>query len=507
MMLRVLIVDDEPFIIEGMYHIVDWQALGLKIVGHARHGEKALQLLEEKMVDILITDIRMPTMDGLQLISRVRETYPYMDIIVLSGFNEFNYLKEAMKYGIENYLLKPVNVEELTATLNRIIQKLNNESMSMTKQDEMILRQHILTRLLQDNISFEELIHRAPFLQLSINAPFYLCAILSSPMYSSPIEIEKMNKELKHYNSIVIESNEEHQYILILALHSQDKFEVSTMKKLLNDRLSSLKVETYKWSYGSIEASWSGIRQSYLHAKQCCEEHLLFEVNTLDYHQVKSIKLTNAEQTNKQLQEHVLSIPHIKGLSDKDINTIKQEIEHELYELCKLSTMTAKQLKTIVINLMLKLKSEQSWSNTTHLNNDEIKLIMNSVFMCDLLLCIISAIDYMSTQNQNTTKSPVIQQVIIRIQHQYEQPLSLKGLGQEYNIHPVYLGKLFQKETGELFTDYLNRHRIEMAKQKLMNEHLKVHEIALQVGYSEPGYFYRQFKKFVGISPVEFKRH
>ncbi|MMZ64507.1 HTH-type transcriptional regulator YesS [compost metagenome] len=102
-------------------------------------------------------------------------------------------------------------------------------------------------------------------------------------------------------------------------------------------------------------------------------------------------------------------------------------------------------------------------------------------------------------------KSPVVQQVLNTIHEGYHQDLSLKTLGNTYKIHPVYLGQLFHKEVGESFTEYVNRYRIEKAKEMLKTTHQKVHEIARQVGYWETGYFYKQFKRYVGISPTEFK--
>ena len=124
-MYKVFIVDDEPFIIEGLYDIVDWSSFGMEIVYHAGNGQAALQALPEQPVDILITDISMPLMNGLDLIREARQLQPELKVIILSGFNEFEYLKEGMKLGIENYLLKPINVDELQSTLRNTAAKLD----------------------------------------------------------------------------------------------------------------------------------------------------------------------------------------------------------------------------------------------------------------------------------------------------------------------------------------------------------------------------------------------
>src|SRR4051794_8645973 len=124
-MYKVFIADDEPFIIEGLYDIVDWSELGMEIVGQAENGLEAMEALKRIPADILITDISMPKMNGLDLIRATRSFQPDLKIIVLSGYDEFAYLKEGMALGIENYLLKPINLEEFKATLHTIAEKLN----------------------------------------------------------------------------------------------------------------------------------------------------------------------------------------------------------------------------------------------------------------------------------------------------------------------------------------------------------------------------------------------
>lgn len=157
-MYKVFIVDDEPFIIEGLYDILDWASFGLEIVGHAENGRQALEALASIPADLLITDISMPVMDGLSLIAEARKLHQELKVIILSGFNEFDYLKEGMKLGIENYLLKPINVEELESTLRNTVEKMNS-----MKSDELydafdmqILKDNTLYRWLTGQIGEAE---------------------------------------------------------------------------------------------------------------------------------------------------------------------------------------------------------------------------------------------------------------------------------------------------------------------------------------------------------------
>ncbi len=157
-MFNVFLVDDEPFILEGMYHILDWASLGLRIVGHANDGAEALAALDGADVDVLVTDISMPKMTGLELIRRLREKGSEIKILVLSGYNDFDYLKEAMHLGIENYLLKPVNPQELRESLRSTTEKLAAPAVSpWSARDIGVLRDNIMHRWMTGRIALDEL--------------------------------------------------------------------------------------------------------------------------------------------------------------------------------------------------------------------------------------------------------------------------------------------------------------------------------------------------------------
>lgn len=182
-MYNVLLVDDEPFITEGLSDAIDWSGFGLEVVGSAENGKQALELLRQVPTDILITDISMPVMDGLELIRQARELLPGLKVIILSGYNEFNYLKEGMRLGIENYLLKPVHFEELRATLRDTVDKLNAARPERAfGEDEIgILRDNIMKRWLTGKIGAAELAERLEMLGIRLEKPYSAVAIVRCP--------------------------------------------------------------------------------------------------------------------------------------------------------------------------------------------------------------------------------------------------------------------------------------------------------------------------------------
>ena len=179
-MYRILLVDDEPFILEGLKHIINWDEHGIEIAGQASNGLEAMEILSSTRVDILLTDIRMPKMNGLELIRMAREKDASIHSIVLSGYDDFEYVKEALKLGIENYLLKPVSREELSATLLNTVKKIEKEHHSNIneRQGFNIFRENILYRWLSNSIDDAELLEKAQLVNIPLTDEKYAVAIL-----------------------------------------------------------------------------------------------------------------------------------------------------------------------------------------------------------------------------------------------------------------------------------------------------------------------------------------
>lgn len=177
-MYNVLLVDDERFILEGLRRLIAWEELGLEVTGHASSGLEAAEKLATEPYDILITDIKMPDQDGLALLRWVRSRHLPLKCLILSGYDEFDYVKEAIKYGIENYLLKPVSETELISTLLATAEKLDQDRMLQAEKGADIIRNNILFRWLSGDIERDELLQRAPLLHLPVHAPAYAVGIM-----------------------------------------------------------------------------------------------------------------------------------------------------------------------------------------------------------------------------------------------------------------------------------------------------------------------------------------
>ena len=187
-MYKALVVDDEPIILKGFDNLISWEEFGIEIAAKAENGKAALQIARKEKIDLLITDIRMPEMSGLELLKTIRREGKNIKVIILSGYDDFQYVKEASKYGIENYLLKPIEENELEETLLHLTEKLENEQKQQNRLQEsyQLLRSNILYRWITGTIGEEELTIRAEFLDVSLEKQWYqICACYSCGELSS----------------------------------------------------------------------------------------------------------------------------------------------------------------------------------------------------------------------------------------------------------------------------------------------------------------------------------
>ncbi|WP_169087402.1 response regulator transcription factor [Paenibacillus sp. PL91] len=503
-MYRVFIVDDEPFIIEGLYDIIDWSAYGLEIVGSAENGQDALGALMESSADILLTDISMPIMDGLTLIREARKFRPDLKVIILSGYNEFDYIKSGLKLGVENYLLKPINIDELQETLVGTIDKLNTTRPDrlFSDYDIRILRDNILYRWLTGRIAPNELSERTDMLDIHLDAPYLVTAVLRTESQFEP-SYEAAQRLAVQDSSMLPFVDIDGDLVIVFMLEDKVAGKEKAMS-ILENMQKRLAPSPVRISLGSVEAMGEGVPQSYAHAKKAQEYFLLLdEPAILDYELL----------TEKRGIENIAAQPlnwssYSKLIKAKDLESLHAAIDadFELYQT--LEGVTPAYIQSMAIEMMIRFKMELKeikQADQPELYKAGFVQIMQAETIEGLAAVVKEAAALTVDSLMRDVKSPIIQQLLGYVHENYAQPLSLKSLSQQYNIHPVYLGHLFQKETSETFTEYINKYRIGKAKEMLKETQLKVQEIAMKVGYWETGYFYKQFKKYVGISPTDYK--
>ncbi|RUT36498.1 response regulator transcription factor [Paenibacillus zeisoli] len=504
-MYKVFLVDDEPFILEGLYDLLDWSQFEMEIVGQAEHGQMALEALATKPVDVLITDISMPVMNGLSLIREARKLHPDLKVIILSGFNEFDYLKEGMQLGIENYLLKPINVEELESTLRNTVAKLDSSKSDQLYDDYsiQILKDNTLYRWLTQQIAESELAQRAELLGISFERPFIRIAVLR-PEGSTTDIFRQVHQQFSNEDQVTQFRDVDGDIIIVAALANEavDGQKLFRQLEELADRLRD-QGQAVRIGVSRVGMLPDESAICYSEAKKSMEYFMIFPDRYLmDYASLESAGERTGAGFPIQWRDYA------KLIIARDHGALAARILSDFGQLQLQSGIRPYELQHAALELIIRFKMELE--SIKHTDESELyQLFLGRIRECTSFEELVRALQDAAQVTINSLlqdmKNPIVNQVLSYIAVHYAAELSLKTLGAQYHLHPVYLGQLFHKETGETFAEYINRYRIERAKEQLKNTNLKVHEIARNVGYWETGYFYKQFRKYVGISPTDYK--
>ena len=328
-MYKVFLVDDEPFILEGLQNIICWKDYGLEISGHAVNGLDALCILERDKADILITDITMPKMNGLDLIKGLKVMHSDMKFIVLSGYNEFEFVKAGISLGIENYLLKPINVQELLSTLANTCEKLESSKSKeiIEKKDTNILKDNILYRWATNKIASLELRERSCILQISLEHNYYnACIIKIVPSHTeddSSIDMEWSSQLPEIFESCcsmvgqngsqMCFCNPDDEVVVIFGVDSIESGKACIHEKLdaIGKSIRSIPSLDAFITAGDFQSGFMNLYKSYANAKKMQEYRLLSSCGSIYYydetHQGKDSDISCSKVDYQQFSKLLLS--------------------------------------------------------------------------------------------------------------------------------------------------------------------------------------------------------
>ncbi|WP_226527276.1 response regulator [Metabacillus niabensis] len=412
--MKILLVDDEPFALRMLKEMIQGAKHSWEIVAAVEDGEEAITILQKHEIDLVISDIRMPAVDGLELSKYIEENFSNVKVILLTGYKDFGYAQQALRYGVVDYILKPASFEILFESIEKIevcILKEKNLSRLEKKRERDILEKRL-----------DDLLFGLP---------------------------------LPYYDDEIIPRFHE---ILVFTCCVKDARE--------------------------LPRGWVEI-DAYSAIKNIMEEWFL----------------TYGEAYGTVQEQHIAIIVFLNDSEDKR-RVYKEMFEH-LHE-------TIQELLKIEIRIgfgytCLKLTD-------LHVHYKESIYAMEDARKSDL-----SHISFYGDINQNKNEANdlekyagkknrrVIEIVLEKMRTQLSEDLTLKSLAEEVYLNPTYLGRIFKQETGESFSSYLIKLRIEKAKELLKNPELKIYEVCEQVGYNDPAHFTHVFKKSLGITPQEYK--
>lgn len=493
-MYKVMLVDDEKLIVQGVMNIIEWDRIGLEVVQTADNGITALELFKKNPVNIVVTDINMPKVTGLELIKQIKEIDEDVKFIVLSGYDEFSYAKTAMKHGVENYILKPINEEELEEALLNIVNKMNDE-----KEIEKLLvdKNRKLIKFINGCMDKDELEKFRPVMNINLNESRYTVSVMNvakrEGINISDIVSKKVNKKCE------IIRNQDGQVIIIDAWNEGiTKEEVVSYFSKLREKLEESTSGEVFIAVGDIVDNLYDLKESYSVAKDLkqyiltegsnvclCKENII-NIKERKRKFTKEMELINKfiiEKNSTKVNEYIIDLFDDEKLTPKNIYDLSIKIIVLTDKIAEDFKIDNKYSKDSLSNTIVELCNESSRENVKKFLISEVE-------------------ELLSLMNVNTIKySPVIQQIINNVNEKYYEELSLKTLAHQYNINSSYLGQVFTKELGVSFSEYLNSTKNMKAKDLILNTNMKINDIAKAVGYPDTSYFYRKFKKYYGVCP------
>lgn len=488
-MYKVYLLDDEPFILEGLKYIVDWKDYGFEIVGFANNGEEGLKEILSMDIDLVITDIMMPKMTGLELIENLINSNYQTNFIVLSAFQEFEYAKKAISMGAQNYILKPIDTEELEKSIISIKSKLKEKE--NRNKDKEVVNNSVLLKLITDK-DYENIDYIKEKLKYNVE---YRVGIIE--LKNKDKDIHKVLKVIPDMKKYLYCIENKSKAVFIIDGKSNDEYieELTNIKNQIIDLIDDI----VYISLGQIVKDLKDINISYECAKDISEYKIIYP----DISWIKEYK----EKNNKNIDIDI-DFEDLKYLLiNKDFDNASLFIESKFNQL-KEDELNPKEIKAKALEVFLNVYNYINESKLIKNLSIYLENVIKKNTIDEIQFELISMIKFMHTKLDNTQESisPVIIKLLNHIEKNYQKDLNLKEISDSLNINSIYLGQLFQKEIGILFSDYINNFRINKAKDLLVNTSLKVSEIGELVGYSNKNYFYRKFKSIVGITPSEWRK-
>lgn len=500
-----MIVEDEEFILEGICSMIDWFDLELEIIHRAGDGVEALNCLQKEEVDIILTDISMPDMNGLELIENIRTTNKQVRCIILTGYDEFDYAKRAVPLDVEEYILKPISEEQLEKTLRDTIQKLDNMQLNQKNNYSNYV---LLQKFLHTESTAEEMqrnINTIGLKKYKGNAIFALMRVRTKETLAVEMKqiVEYLLRRYKKDEIQVLYVEKDSFLVLCQWKEEGIKTPIGYFERMQNDIEGNLNLSLFV-TVGPILHDLMMLPKAF-QAVEGLKKYVMIEGygSCIDLSYVEGRTCSDVNVNEEQVRKLVLERDKeglIRYLEDLFLNNSKNN-DITINAIYQISLKLIIILQKILDEFQLsKLKEQIDMVEVVdRLYQAEDISMIKSLFVSQMM----ELMEQMHSEESNYT--PVVKQVLSIVKHQYMEDLSLKTLAYKFNMNTSYLGQVFQKEVGCSFSQYLNNARNQKARELILNTSMRIHDIATAVGYPDTSYFYRKFKKSYGVSPATLR--
>lgn len=543
-MVKVYLVEDEIIIRQSIKNSIDWEKEGYEFAGDASDGELALPVILKEKPDILITDIRMPFMDGLELSRMVKAELPDIKIVILSGYDDFEYAKQAIKIGVAEYLLKPVSSAVLLEHLSEIAEKVRDEREDLAlkkvyyqemQENEELIKMKFLGELISGKLSLADAMEKGKRFHMNLSGPFYRI-ILFKFIQEDHVQAEQSEALAEAYEAVGnyvdglkdafrFQRGVEGWAFLLTSVEEDMEAQTERFIEGLKEVIAPFEALTWFGGIGSEAARLRELRYSFREADKAFAGRFVQEPN-----QIISVEQLNYEQLDNEFDANIFGeinqfdqiITRFLSSGSREevesfVGALFTEISEDHFRSLMIRQYIIMDIYATVLAFCKKLRKdtgadgEAAGQMESLRENEEIlkRAVLTAESVDDIKDYIGTLLDHV-IELRNTLSgrrySDIIRTARKRIEQDYmSEDISLNTVAAEVCMSPSYFSSVFSKEMGKTFIEYLTEVRMEKAKQYLVCSSMKTSEISYEVGYKDPHYFSYIFKKTQGCTPKEYR--
>lgn len=535
--IKVFLVEDEMVIRRGIKNSIDWEKEGYIFCGEASDGELAYPMIIKEKPDILITDIRMPFMDGLELCKLVKEELPNIKILILSGYDEFDYAKEAIRLGVTEYLLKPISSGKLLEALNGVSESIRREKedkdlvhkyMEEMRENTEHEKQKFFEQMIAGNLSMADALETGKKYEMNLSAGMYNLLLFrftlgeenrksGELLGEAEYAIEKLTERLEYV--FEFQRGVEGWAFLLMADNEEQMSErVKELSKDLEEIMKNYSTIAYFGGIGQPVARLRELEESFREAERALAARFTMELNRII--SVEDIRMAQNVDTLDDIEITSFGeIEKTRTMLEKFLNNGAEDEIDEFVDVY-INELPEENLKSVLMRqyiimdayivMMSFCEKIEGIEGEMQAQSEELKNSMKTIqtleeiknYIRMLLKKIIGVRDTISGRRY----SDIIEIAKDQIRKTYmSDEISLNTIAAEVGMSPSYFSSIFSKEMGKTFVEYLTEIRMDRAKELLMCSSMKTSEIGYEVGYKDPHYFSYIFKKTQNCTPKEFR--
>lgn len=530
-MIKVFLVEDEFVVRQGIKKNIDWEANGYEFCGDAGDGEMAFPMIKKANPDIVITDIKMPFMDGLELSRLLKKEMPWIEIIILSGYEEFEYAKEGIKIGVAQYLTKPISGDDLLKELNQLSSKIE-ENKKEREIREKYKKEMEENRLREKNDLFKELVSgtksvaqlmdMADRLDLNITAMWYNLVLLrvfpkdkNYESYSDEgLAIEKEIAELDAERNVIRFDRDLEGMAILFMADSEEELKKSQEEYLEKIREIFAKYDTVRYFGGvgtpverlrTLADSYESASRAFAH-QYLVDDSIIYQIAEKGTESLKQEDFNIANVEPKQMDRAKIR-DFLRMGDSSEAPYFVEEFFNELGTNAKGSLVFRQYIMMdiyfCVAEFLEELQMPKEEAEALDVTDQKLQTEKGAM---DYLTRVLQKAMSLRDRAASSHYQDVVDEVLQYIERNYaDEELSLNLIASHVNFSPNHLSTVFGKQTGQTFIKYLTDYRMQKAKELLRCTGKRSSEVSLEVGYKDPHYFSYLFKKTQGMTPTQYR--